>query len=180
MRDEPVMIILVVYLCNMKWIYLVRHAKSSWSNCILNDFDRPLNERGKKDAPEMARRLLAKINDGPSIITSPAVRASETAKEFGRVMQCGSVIDNDRLYHASYETILEVIGDIDDSIENVMTFCHNPGITDFANQIPNVNIDNVPTCGILGIESKVNKWQDLTFSSMALSFFLFPKMNGDE
>ncbi|MFZ9981574.1 MAG: SixA phosphatase family protein [Cyclobacteriaceae bacterium] len=163
----------------MKAIYLIRHAKSSWTDDSLTDFERPLNERGKKDAPRMAKRLKEKDIHPDLMITSPAKRASKTCKEFSKILKFPktSIQNEKRLYHASPETILETIRGIRDKFDVVLLFGHNPGLTEFAEWITGETLNNIPTCGIVGVKLKTDSWKKTDPSLARMLFFDFPKRN---
>jgi phosphohistidine phosphatase len=162
-----------------KILLIVRHAKSSWDITSLNDFERPLNDRGKKDAPTMARRLLDKKIMVDAFVSSPAKRAKKTAELFcsayGKPEDQITFIS--KLYHAPAEVFYEVIEDLDDSFSKVAIFSHNPGITDFVNTlIESVHIDNLPTCGVFAIQVQTQKWRDFKKAKKELLFFDYPKL----
>jgi phosphohistidine phosphatase len=162
----------------MKSLYIVRHAKSSWDNIALPDFERTLNERGKKDAPEMAKRLLERKIKIDAFVSSPAKRAKKTAKLF--IEAFGSDEDKiilvENLYHASGETFYEVISGLEDSNKHVALFSHNPGITDFVNTLcDGVRIDNMPTCAVFAIEIDTKKWSEFRTANKKFLFFDYPK-----
>jgi len=162
----------------MRRAILVRHAKSSWGDMSLRDHDRPLNGRGKRDGPRMAAHLYDSIDSIDAIITSSAVRAKLTSQYFKAAFEDSIdeyIIESD-LYHASESTILEVIQRISDKHHTVLIFGHNPGYTDFANQYHSGTIDNVPTCGIVGISYKIDDWADASDQNGEVSFFYYPKM----
>ncbi|MCW5911109.1 MAG: histidine phosphatase family protein [Cyclobacteriaceae bacterium] len=165
----------------MKTLYIVRHAKSSWDDPELDDFERPLNKRGLKDAPRMGKRLKEKRVTPDIMLSSPAVRALATCKAIATVLAFNeSKIKTDRkLYHADEDQILEVVRKLKDSPrdseEVAMIFGHNPGLTEFANALLNQTIDNIPTCGIVAAQLPVARWQDVTFGCGKMLFFDFPK-----
>lgn len=165
----------------MKTLYLIRHAKSSWDDALQSDFDRPLNKRGKKDAPNMARRLKEKRVTPDFIISSPATRAMDTCKAFAKVLNYdhNKIKTDNRLYHASEDQILKVIRELKDrehdEEEVVLLFGHNPGLTELANSLLNEYIDNIPTCGIVKAHLKIDHWKDAVFGCGELGFFDFPK-----
>ena len=144
----------------MKNLTIVRHAKSSWKYPELRDRERPLNKRGKRDAPVMGQRI-AKAGVRPSlIISSPAVRAWETAKEVARALKypLEFLQREDDLYHASVRQILDVIAAQDNGFNNLMLFGHNPGLTDFANFLsPNLT-GNLPTAGVVSVRIDRDNW----------------------
>ncbi len=160
----------------MKNLYMIRHAKSDWKN-ELNDFDRGLNKRGKKDAPMMGKILYSLKISPDIIITSSAVRAETTATMVAKELQYDeeNIIRKDSLYLASEDELYREINSLDDKYNSVMIFGHNPGITDFVNSLTNIYITNIPTCGVCYIKIDVNSWLDLSKKIGELIFFDFPK-----
>lgn len=162
----------------MKTVILIRHAKSSWDDPAMTDFERPLNDRGKKDAPEMAARLMKRQPKVDAFISSPAKRARKTATIFAKEYGLGKedLVLVDKLYHASERNFLEVISQQPESLENIAVFSHNPGLTDFVNTLtPNeIRVDNVPTCGIFAISFEGN-WQTFKDAPKQFLFFDYPK-----
>jgi phosphohistidine phosphatase len=162
-----------------KILLLVRHAKSSWDLSSLSDFERPLNDRGKKDAPAMARRLINKKIHIDAFVSSPAKRAKKTAelfsKEYGKKEK--EIIFITKLYHASPENFFDVIAVLDNSLNTVAVFSHNPGITEFVNLLTDTKIDNMPTCGIFAAKINTGKWEDFKNAKKDFLFFDYPKMN---
>ena len=138
-----------------KTLIVIRHAKSSWKHSELEDIERPLNKRGARDAPVMGQRLLARSLIPDLIISSPAVRALTTAQviadEVGFSMQ--KLVVDDELYACTFQCVLQVVADINDSVHRAILVVHNPAITDLANCVSSMTIENVPTCGILTIEA---------------------------
>jgi phosphohistidine phosphatase len=165
----------------MKTLLLIRHAKSSWDNEGLSDFERPLNQRGKKDAPRMAKRLKEKLVTPDIVLTSPALRALDTCLEFVKILGFDKVkIKTEKsLYHASEDQLLSVVKSIKDrdrdDDEIALLFGHNPGITEFANSLLNIHIDNIPTCGIVAATLNIESWKDANWGCGTLKFYDFPK-----
>lgn len=161
----------------MKTLYLIRHAKSSWKNPVLADKKRPLNKRGKKDAPEMGRRLADKHIQPDLLLSSPATRAKKTARKIAKKMGHSKeeVRLNDKLYMAEAIDMLEVIRRLDDEQETVCIFGHNPGMTELAEQLSGMEIENVPTCGIVAIGFDTDHWQQVGKRQGELLFFDYPK-----
>ena len=161
----------------MKRLYLVRHAKSSWSDPTLGDIDRPLNDRGKKNAPEMGERLKNQSILPDVLISSPAKRARSTAKKIAKKIGYSKkkILIADLLYHGSLNDMLNGIQQFDDDHGSVMLFGHNPSFTDFANQLCNINIYNIPTCGIVAIDFNVESWKEVENKKGDLVFFDYPK-----
>ena len=162
----------------MKTLLIIRHAKSSWDIATLNDFDRSLNDRGKKDAPIMAQRLLDKKIKIDSFVSSPAKRAKKTAEFFCAAYKKNKddIILISALYHAASTVFFEVVEQLNDDDDTVAVFSHNPGITDFVNQlVADVNIDNMPTCSIFAVQIDIAKWKDFAKAKKELLFFEYPK-----
>jgi len=161
-----------------KTLLLIRHAKSSWDIGSLNDFDRPLNDRGKKDAPTMAKRLLSKKINIDAFVASPAKRAKKTAELFCKEYGKGEddIIFITKLYHASPDIFFEVIDELDNGFNTVAIFSHNMGITEFANQlVKDLQIDNMPTCGIFAVKINAKKWAGFKNEKRDFLFFDYPK-----
>ena len=160
----------------MKTIIIVRHAKSSWDDHTLTDFDRPLNERGKHDAPIMAERLLKKQPGVQAFISSPAKRARKTATIFAKAygMEKEEILLKDELYMATESVFYKVIGQLPESLSTIAVFAHNPGLTDFVNSLTEVRIDDVPTCGMFAV-SYDGDWQSFRTATRQFLFFDYPK-----
>jgi len=161
----------------MKSLLIIRHAKSSWDQAILNDFDRPLNDRGKKNVVEMAKRLLRKKINIDLFISSPAKRAKKTAEGFVKEFNgnADDILFIPALYHASVQTFSEVIKNVDDKYNCIALFSHNPGITAFVNTLTEVKIDNMPTCGIFALSVDTDAWQAFDTEKKTFLFFDYPK-----
>ncbi|HSC54599.1 MAG TPA: histidine phosphatase family protein [Phnomibacter sp.] len=161
----------------MKSILLIRHAKSSWDSPTMKDFDRPLNERGLKDAPMMAQRMLDRKVKLDAIISSTAKRAFTTATFFAKAHQQkeSDIKRIDKLYHAMPPVFEEVVAEISPAHNTVAIFSHNPGITEFANLLGVARIDNMPTCGILGVHFLCDDWQQAMQSEKRFWLFDYPK-----
>ena len=160
-----------------KTLLLIRHAKSSWNDTSVSDFERPLNERGKKDAPIMANRLLEKKVKIDVFISSPAKRASRTARVFAKEYKRNKddILYKTELYGASEREFFDVIEKISDKFDSIAIFSHNPGLTDFANQLTDVLIDDIPTCGIFAVRSNAGKWSEFSNAEKKFWFFDYPK-----
>lgn len=165
----------------MKKLYLVRHAKSSWDDIEMDDFDRPLNERGEKDAPHMAKRLKQREVYPDRMISSPAVRALTTCKAFAKTLNFDThkIETTGQLYHASDATMLKILSSLRehprDKEDIVMIFGHNPGITEFANELLNAHIDNIPTCGVVEATLNIDFWKEISFGCGKMESFDYPK-----
>ncbi|XPV69427.1 MAG: SixA phosphatase family protein [Halarcobacter sp.] len=159
----------------MKRLYIIRHGKSDWSNPTLDDFDRPLNKRGKKDAPYMGE-LLRKDGHIPDlIISSPAYRARETARIIAQeLMYHKDIMFNEYIYEADLKTILEVVSFIADEYDTVYLIGHNPAINILAFYFVDFN-QNIPTCGVLELEFDCNTWREIGKKNAKLVSFEYPK-----
>ena len=169
----------------MKKLYLIRHAKSSWDNLAIDDFQRPLNGRGIKDAPRMGKRLKERSLTADLVLSSPAKRVLDTCLIITKILGFSKekINTDKRLYHASEEELLRVIRELkdhpNDEEENVLLFGHNPGLTNFANQLLNEHIQNIPTTGIVAASLSIKKWQEVDWGCGKLLFFDFPKSKED-
>jgi len=162
----------------MKQLFVIRHAKSSWDIAGQSDFERPLNERGHRDAPQMAGRLFKSGTRLDALVSSPANRALTTAQYFAEAFDFKKkdIITVDRLYHASAETFYDVIaGELKDKWDSVAIFSHNPGITYFANSLGVVQMDNMPTCGIIGVKADIKSWADFAKAGKEFLLIDYPK-----
>ena len=161
----------------MKTLLIIRHAKSSWGNVGTPDIDRPLNDRGKKDAPAIARRLIKTGISIDRFVSSPAHRARHTAELFARefgVKEKNIVIIPD-LYHALPNAFRQVIAGLDDKDDTVALFSHNPGITSFVNTLSSVRLDNMPTCSVFAVRGPAGIWSEFLAGSPEFLFFDYPK-----
>ena len=161
----------------MKILYLIRHAKSSWNEPGLSDFERPLNSRGKHDAPFMGKLLKEKHVLPDKIISSSAVRAFTTARTMAAEINypVEKIETTDKIYEASASEILNVIQSVDNEVTTLMLFGHNPGFTSLSNYLSDRQVDNIPTCGISRIEFDVDSWTEVNINQGKLTAFEFPK-----
>jgi phosphohistidine phosphatase len=161
----------------MKTLLLVRHAKSSWATPGLEDFNRPLNDRGKQDAPVMADRLLKRKIKIDAFISSPAKRALKTATRFLKTygLKKDAVVLAEDLYHAGHQDFLAVIAEAKNKWETIAIFSHNPGITTFASSLTDIRIDNMPTCAVFAVQVNTDDWKQFEEASKSFLFFDYPK-----
>ena len=165
----------------MKCVLLVRHAKSDWS-ADTDDFNRPLNERGKRDAPIMAERLMKRNFKIDALVSSPARRALKTARIFADHLGMNKehIILNEQLYLPPPSKFFEVLQSLDDKMNTVAVFSHNNGITEFANSLGIALIDNMPTCSIFAFKANTNSWSDLRDVNKEFLFFDYPKKMSEQ
>lgn len=161
----------------MKTLALVRHAKSSWDDPSLSDFDRPLNARGKRDAPFMAHVLQKYGLVDARWISSPANRAYTTAQHMAKVLEkpTASIQTDERLYHAWTDTLLTVIREQKRDLDHLVLFAHNPGLTEMVNRIAPVRLDNLPTCGIFVVTFATEDWSAIEYGSGSFVALDYPK-----
>jgi phosphohistidine phosphatase len=161
----------------VKTIILVRHAKSSWDDFSLKDEERPLTERGKRNAPDMAKRLLKKKISIDAILTSPAKRAKATAdlfaKEYDLPKKKITIVPE--LYMADRPAFTKVIREAPAKADTIAIFSHNNGITDFANSLSSARIDNMPTCSVFAVKVDIDNWADFEPGNAEYYFFDYPK-----
>ncbi|HLX67818.1 MAG TPA: histidine phosphatase family protein [Puia sp.] len=161
----------------MKTLLIIRHAKSSWDNINTPDIERPLNDRGKKDAPAMARRVIKAGIHPDRFISSPARRARHTAELFAREFDVKEkeIVILTELYHAQAASFQQVIAGLDDGDHTVVLFSHNPGITAFVNTLTSVRLDNMPTCSVFAVGSEAPAWSEFFSGDRKFLFFDYPK-----
>lgn len=161
----------------MKRIILVRHAKSSWDNPDWSDFERPLNKRGLRDAPFMADIIAKQIEKPNLIISSPAVRAATTCKYFAKALNIDEkhIIFDENIYSKGSRYIINLILNLDDELDSVMIFGHNPDITSLYAYFTGEYIENIPTCGVFGVEFNIKSWKEIENTNGKLLFLEYPK-----
>jgi len=161
----------------MKTLYIVRHAKSSWDYPDLDDIDRPLNKRGKKNAPQMGKILASRGISPSAMISSPAKRAHTTAKKIASEINFkkSDITIDPKLYHGELGDMIQLIKSVNNDFESIMIFGHNPGFTSLANNLTGENIYNIPTCGIVAIEFDTDDWITIGSDSGKMLFFDYPK-----
>jgi len=161
----------------MKTIYLLRHAKSSWDNPKLDDFERPLNKRGHFDAPLMGN-IMEKLNIFPDlIISSPAIRASMTSRFVADAINypLNKIQYDENIYEAGQNQLLEIIYAVDDSVEKLMLVGHNPSFTYFAHYLAKFDVNNIPTCGLFCAELNISSWTKIKKKCGTVLYYKYPK-----
>lgn len=161
----------------MKKLLFIRHAKSSWESATLRDFDRPLNDRGHKDAPAMAARLINQKIKIDLFISSPALRALTTAKYFHSAFKASEkqLILVPELYHPEVAAFYQIIQNLHDDIHCAAMFSHNPGITYMVGGLGVASIDNMPTCGVFGVQANIKNWSEFREAPKNFWLFDYPK-----
>lgn len=161
----------------MKTLVIVRHGKSAWDDPSLSDHQRPLAKRGLRDGPKMGARLA---DWGPPIdrvISSSAVRALATAELVTREMGLpwDEIQVDDSLYHATELELLAVIHEQEDYLDGLMLFGHNPGMTYLVDDLSDLDLDNLPTCGVVIMQFDVESWTEIGDVLASSAVFDYPK-----
>ena len=160
----------------MKKLIIIRHCKSSWSDLSLNDFDRPLNNRGVQDGNLMSKELSKKIDNVDLLISSSSKRTMLTADFFIESIKINKISFIDDLYHSSSENIINKLKKISNTHESIMLIGHNPGLTDLVNKLTSINLYNLPTCGVAIVNLNIKNWDLIkNFSEYDLEWMKFPK-----
>jgi len=159
-----------------KKLFIVRHAKSDWSHEGLSDFERPLNERGLRNAPFIADKIAEAGHTIDFILTSPANRAITTAGFFKRRL---GLRDNQwdterKIYEADVQRLLSIVNKLDDTHSSVILFGHNPGLSSLVHELTGEWVV-MPTCGIAEVEIPFNAWSMVSPGTCNLISFDFPK-----
>lgn len=159
----------------MRKLTLIRHAKSSWKYANLTDEDRPLNKRGRRDAPMMGQRLAERGVGIERLVSSPALRALRTAAAIGAAV--GVPPDQLRidplLYSADTEQILEGIRSLNDSLQSVALVGHNPEMALLMERLACEPIGHVPTCAVAMFHFKTERWSQVGQQRIRISHFEF-------
>ena len=162
----------------MKTLFLVRHAKSSRDDPAMPDKDRPLNDRGKRDAPKMGERLAKRDVKPNLILSSPATRALKTAEIIAKKLdyKLKNIVVDDRLYAVAADDLLDVIRNLDDKLERVMVFGHNPELTELAHRLSS-KITHMPTCAVAEFTFDVKSWSNIGKDKPATVALDYPKQS---
>ncbi|WP_257666441.1 SixA phosphatase family protein [Parapedobacter tibetensis] len=160
-----------------KHLFIIRHAKSDWSFDV-RDFERPLNARGFKNAPQMALRLAQYSVLPQHLVSSPAKRAITTAQIFAEhlKMPVKNIQTDNRMYEAALNTLFQIINELDDRHDSVALFGHNPSFTLLTNYFADENVYNIPTCGIVHLRfDDAEDWASLSEGTGKLAWFAYPR-----
>ncbi|MBL4708138.1 MAG: histidine phosphatase family protein [Flavobacteriales bacterium] len=160
----------------MKTLYIIRHAKSSWSQANVSDFDRTLNDRGFFDAPLMGKVLKGKGILPDAIYASTAKRALLTTSILTKEISFTKEINKEpEYYHASASSLLQKINQFPDDLNTVFVVGHNPGLTYLAEDLSNDHFGNLPTCGIVGIRFEFDSWAMISAGTGECFYYDYPK-----
>ncbi|MBL1294275.1 MAG: histidine phosphatase family protein [Thiotrichales bacterium] len=161
----------------MKQLMIVRHAKAGWGDPGLADFQRPLNKRGVSDSLVMAQHLLDKSIVPQYIVSSPALRALTTAKQFAKTLgiKTADFATDKCIYEANSNTLLDVVWGLDDRHDKIMLVGHNPGLFDMVRSLVAQNIDELSTCEVIAIQFDCDQWHKIDSRSGATFFNAAPQ-----
>jgi len=154
----------------VKELILIRHAKASWADPNVEDFERTINEKGRLNAPEMGRRMKSKALAPDALVSSPALRARTTAE-----FDIAQIVYDKGIYEADLKDLLHIVKNLDSQLSTVMMFGHNPTITDFTNYLTGEYIESIPTCGTVNIRFDCTDWSSIGKGSGSLVEFDYPK-----
>ncbi len=164
----------------MKILYLLRHAKSSWDDPGMADFDRPLNGRGRRAAPLVAEFLREKGIRPGLVICSPAARALQTAELVAGAEGINAPIEFDpRIYEAHPIDLLKLIREADESVEELMLVGHNPGLEELTERLTGER-ERLPTAALVRIELKAYGWAQVEENSGRLAWVVTPRALGGD
>ncbi len=159
----------------MRTLFLLRHAKSSWDDASLADFDRPLNPRGKEDAPRMGKFMRKRGLAPDVILSSPAKRAKKTAKHLRKAGEfAAEILLDDHIYEASPRELLRVAAGIDNAFSSAMIVGHNPGMETFLRDLTQ-QVETMPTAALAVIDLDIENWADIAEGRGTLKNVFRPK-----
>jgi phosphohistidine phosphatase len=162
----------------MKRLYVLRHAKSSWDDASLADYDRPLNDRGLETAPFMGRLMRERGYLPDAVISSPANRARTTAKLACEAAGVRSpILFDEQIYEASPQTLVKVLSSVDDKADSAMVVGHNPGMEGLIRFLTGETAA-MPTAGLAVIDLDIENWSEIDHTSGKLVEVLRPKELG--
>lgn len=159
-------------------LFLIRHAKSSWKDLALDDFDRPLNKRGKASALFMGDLLRHKAIQPDIILSSPALRAESTSKSIAKALNKPKLVFHNDIYDASKQDLINLLKTMEIQHQTIFLIGHNPSLNALAYELVEFN-HNIPTCGIVHIKLNCNSWNHIDASVAKLRDFEFPKKYND-
>ncbi|MDB5270824.1 MAG: phosphohistidine phosphatase [Hymenobacter sp.] len=161
----------------MKTLYLLRHAKSSWSFDELSDQERPLNDRGRDDAPLMGQALAKRRICPDVIVSSPAVRAMSTAVLVAREMQYphDKIVVESGIYGADVDDFLAILRELPASAASALVVGHNPTITETANALSPSSLNEMPTAAVVCLRFECDKWEEMSKVNAEFYFYDYPR-----
>ena len=161
----------------MRTLYITRHAKSSWDDPRADDFHRPLNDRGQRDAPFMAQVFRSRNEPVDLLMSSTAVRALTTAHLFAMAlgMERSAVQEDRMMYLAELPALIKRVDQLPDSAKRVMLFGHNPGLSELVEFLGDADLGEIPTCATVRIDLPINSWREASRGLGSVVWSDFPK-----
>ena len=161
----------------MKTLYLLRHAKSSWSFDELSDQERPLNDRGRDDAPVMGQALAKRRIRPDVIVSSSAVRAMSTAVLVAREMQYphDKIVVEPGIYGADVDDFLAILKALPDAAASALVVGHNPTITETANALSPSSLNEMPTAAVVCLRFECELWAEVSKVNAEFYFYDYPR-----
>ena len=160
----------------MKTLYIVRHAKSSWSENKVIDYNRSLNERGKKDIKTMGQRLVDRQVKIDKILGSASKRTTATARGLNKFLglPTNKIELSSQLYHSDVSVLLHQVCQTSDECHNLMLVAHNPGVSDFCDYLTELEF-YFPTLGMAKVLFEADSWREISKSTGTVEWIDFPK-----
>ena len=164
----------------MKTLYLLRHAKSSWSFDDLTDQERPLNDRGRDDAPRMGQALAKRGIVLDALVSSSAVRALSTAVLVARELKFAhdKITVEPAIYRADADALLGIVQALPDAAQSVLLVGHNPTLTDAANALSPSSFNELPTAAVVCLRFGTDRWAEVSRANAEFYFYDYPKNAG--
>jgi len=165
----------------MLQLTLIRHAKSSWGNPTLSDFERPLNKRGMRNAPLMGKIIRKRDLVFDQIVASPALRAITTARLIAAKLDFpeAEIQQREQLYGASLDELLDCVHSLDNQYKSTALVAHNPGLTDCCNHLSGESVTNLPTCAVAVIAFDLDDWRAVYQDTGKLVLYEYPRKYTD-
>ena len=162
--------------CHIKTIYLIRHAKSDWSDAGASDFERGLNRRGKRDLKTISSYFSLRKLKPDLVLSSSALRAQLTADKLSKKIQYkGRIHYMEELYMTRPETLMNILSLQDNSDESIFLVGHNPELTELGNLLIREDFTKLPTLGVLAINLEIEQWEEIGENLGHIDFFIHPK-----
>ena len=161
----------------MKYLTLVRHAKSSWKDTTINDLQRPIKKSGKKNASIIAADFNKQKLKVDFIITSPALRTFDTALIYAAQLKYSKekIAINKDIYETGYRELLTVLTTQDNLLNHIMLVGHDPSLCDLFNFLTTKTLEKIPTSCCTTLKFSIKKWKELEKTKGEISYFNFPK-----
>jgi len=168
----------LIIVNSLKTLFIIRHAKSSWADSNQPDAERPLNDRGLRDAPDMAARLFKRNIPMQTLFYSTARRTTETMNAFRKTLglKKENCIPVAELYLAPAYVLENILEGVSDAFSSVGIIGHNPGLTEWVNTLTGIQVDNLPTCSIFAVQANTTKWGSFKDAEKTFLFFDYPKL----